>query len=89
VSAAVNDCKVKGLQDFNLKLVCPMEVDGYTVGFKYTVDESIKKAPDSLFVRKSFPTPANGAVTIDAEYDVNNKVIIKNYVIFVDYNLNS
>jgi hypothetical protein len=65
---------VNGVEGLNLNFVVPVKVDDYTVGFKYKPDGSFKKAPESFFVSKSFATPVDGKLDVDAEYAVADKV---------------
>lgn len=67
VSAAIKDTSVDGLKGLNIVIAAPFKVQDYVVGFKYMLDD-LKRAPESLFARKSFETMADGTATIDADY---------------------
>mmetsp|Transcript_103737 Transcript_103737/g.292630 ORF Transcript_103737/g.292630 Transcript_103737/m.292630 type:complete len:262 (-) Transcript_103737:64-849(-) len=69
VTAAIKDTIVNGIEGFNVNIAAPFKFQDYIVGFKYALGD-IKKAPESLFVRRSFDTFGEGSATVDADYNV-------------------
>jgi hypothetical protein len=59
---------VDGLQGLNIRATFPFKFDDYVVGFRHSFT-SFGRAPDSLFVRRSFATGDLGTATVDAEYN--------------------
>lgn len=74
ISASVKDTKVEGLDGFNVKIAAPYKFQDYTVGFNYALG-SLKRAPESLFVKRSFETAGDGSISVDADYNLSNKLL--------------
>jgi len=69
VSAAIKNRIVQGVEDLDFKFAVPFHIKDYLVGFRYTLG-NLKKAPESLFAKKSFDTPADGLATVEADYNI-------------------
>lgn len=69
---------MKGLDALNINMICPFQVQDYLLGFRMKLDGSLKKAPESLFIKKSVDLEnyiaGAGSVSIDTDYDVQNMV---------------
>ena len=75
VSAAVKDTSVNGLEGLNINWEAPFNFDKYVVGFRYHLG-NLKKVPESLFAKRSIETTGvEGVATVDADYNINSKVI--------------
>lgn len=74
MSAAIKDTTVDGLEGLNINIAAPFKVQDYVVGFKYMLGD-LKKAPESLFARKSFDTFADGSITLDADFNMKDNVL--------------
>lgn len=74
VSASIRDTTVDGLEGLNINIAAPFKVQDYVVGFKYWLGD-LKKAPESLFARKTFDTFGEGSVTFDADFNVKDNVL--------------
>jgi len=75
VSAAVKDTSVNGLEGLNINWEAPFNFDKYVVGFRYHLG-NLKKVPESLFAKRSIETTGvEGTATVDADYNINSKVI--------------
>lgn len=72
ISASVKDTSVDGLNGLNIQLSAPFKFKDYVVGFKYNLGD-LKKAPESLFAKKSITTPADGTATVDVSYKLDDK----------------
>lgn len=70
VSASVKDTSVNGFDGLNVEIAAPFRFQDYDFGFKYALSNNLKKAPESVYVRKVFETPANGVLDVGAEYVV-------------------
>lgn len=67
VSAAVKDTTLGGLEGFNFEWAFPHKVQDYVVGLVYKFGD-MKKAPEYLFAKRSFDTFADGSLSVDAQY---------------------
>lgn len=74
MTAAIKDTVVNGIEGFNVNLAAPFKFQDYIVGFKYALGD-IKKAPESLFARRTFDTFGEGSATVDADYNVNDNCL--------------
>jgi len=74
ISASVKDNAVNGIEGLNVNIQAPFKFQDYVVGFNYALG-SLKKAPESLFARRSFNTAGDGSVSLDAEYTLDDKVL--------------
>ena len=74
ISASVKDTSVNGLEGLNINWEAPFKLDDYVVGFRYALG-NIKKAPESLFAKRSYDTPVvEGSATVDVDYNLDSKV---------------
>lgn len=74
ISASVKDTSVNGLEGLNINWEAPFKLDDYIVGFRYALG-NIKKAPESLFAKRSYDTPLlEGSATVDVDYNLDSKV---------------
>lgn len=74
VSASIKDTTVNGLEGFNFNVVAPFKFQEYVVGFRYALG-NIKKAPESLFARRSFDTAGEGSATVEADYNLGDNTL--------------
>jgi hypothetical protein len=74
VSASIKDTTVSGLEGFNVNVAAPFKFQDYVVGFRYALGD-LKRAPESLFARRSFNTGSEGTATIDADYSLTEKSV--------------
>lgn len=73
LSAGLKDTSVNGLEGLNIRAVFPFNFDKYVVGFKHSFT-GFGRAPDALFVRRSFATGSVGEGFVNAEYNTQNNV---------------
>lgn len=66
------DTTVNGVDGLNLKWEVPFKVDDYVVGFKYSMSE-LKKAPQTLFAKRTIGMGDDSRATVSAEFDVASK----------------
>ena len=65
---------MNGLEGLNINWEAPFKLDDYVVGFRYALG-NIKKAPESLFAKRSYDTPVvEGSATVDVDYNLDSKV---------------
>jgi hypothetical protein len=74
VTASIKDTTVDGVEGFNINWEAPFKFDDYVVGFRYALG-NFRKAPESLFAKKSFETPGDAEATVDVDYNVDSKVV--------------
>jgi len=74
VSASVKDTAVNGIEGLNVNIAAPFKFNDYVVGFKYVLGD-LSRAPESLFAKRSFDTVSDGSLTVDADYNLENKVL--------------
>jgi len=74
VTASVKDTTVNGVEGLNVNIAAPFKFQDYVVGFKYALGD-LKRAPESLFAKRSFDTVGDGSVSVDADYNLENKVL--------------
>jgi hypothetical protein len=74
VSASIKDTNVNGIEGFNFNVVAPFKFQEYVVGFRYALG-NIKKAPESLFARRSFDTLGEGSATVEADYNLGDNTL--------------
>jgi hypothetical protein len=68
LSASIKDTSISSFNSLNLNVVVPFKVRDYVVGFR-TVLGNLRKAPDALFLRKTFDTGLEDVkLTVDADY---------------------
>jgi len=73
VSAAVKDTSVNGFEGLNVNVAAPFKFQDYVVGFKYALG-NIKRAPESLFAKRSFDT-SEGQFTVDSDYNIADNTL--------------
>lgn len=74
ISASVKDTTVNGVEGLNINWEAPFKFDDYVVGFRYALG-NLKKAPESLFAKRSYDTPVvEGSATVDVDYNLDSKV---------------
>lgn len=61
------------MQGLNIRAVFPFKFDEYVVGFKHSFT-SFGRAPDALFVRRSFDTGDLGTAQVEAEFNTLSNV---------------
>ena len=70
---------MNGLEGLNVNVVCPFQVQDYLMGFRMRLDNSLKKYPDSLFMKKSMSldeiAPGAGSISFDSNFDVKDMVM--------------
>lgn len=59
----------------NINWQAPFKFKDYVFGFQYHLSSNLKKLPEKLFVRKTFPTPLSGVGDITAEFSPEDKVV--------------
>ena len=69
VSASIRDTLVDGIDGLNINLEAPFNFQDYVVGFKYALG-NLRRLPESIFARKTFETPVNGKLHVDADYAI-------------------
>lgn len=74
ISSTLRDLHVNGAEGLNLNIVAPFKFQDYVLGFRYAVG-NFKKLPEALFASKSFETFGEGHVTVDADFNVDDKVL--------------
>lgn len=74
MTASVKDTTVNGIEGLNVKISAPFKFQDYVVGFKYALGD-LKRAPESLFAKRSFDTAGEGSVTVDTDYNLENQVL--------------
>lgn len=74
-SAAIKNTHFNGLDGLNLHLTIPYKYEDYIFGVKHTVSNDLKKLPDAVFAKKSFPTPLDGTVAVDAQFTLADKTL--------------
>jgi hypothetical protein len=74
ITAAVKNTSVNGVEGFNLQIVAPFVFHESIVGFRYALG-NFKKVPESLFVKRTFDTPAEGSATVNADYDFDDNSV--------------
>ena len=69
---------MNGFEDLNVNVVCPFQVQDFLVGFRMKLDGSLRKGPESLFLKKSVDIdnyfPGGGSASFDTDYDVQRMV---------------
>jgi len=75
LSAGVKNTAISGIEGLNLHLTVPYKFQDYLVGVKHTLNSDLRRLPDSLFVKKSFDTPLDGSVALDASVSIGDKTI--------------
>lgn len=73
VSASVKETSVNGLEGLNINVAAPFKFQDYVVGFKYALG-NIKRAPESLFAKRSFDT-SEGQFTVDSDYTIADNTL--------------
>jgi hypothetical protein len=71
LTASIKDTQVTGVEGFNFNLVAPFKFQDYIVGFRYALG-NFRKAPESLFLKRTFHTPGDGLATVNADYDLGD-----------------
>lgn len=75
ISATIKDTNVDGVEGLNIEWAAPFKFDDYVVGFRYALG-NLRKAPESLFAKKSYDTPViEGAATIEMDYVLDSKLL--------------
>jgi len=74
VTASIKDTTVNGVEGLNVNIAAPFKFQEYVVGFKYALGD-LRRAPESLFAKRSFDTIANGKVTVDTDYNLADSVL--------------
>lgn len=69
------------MDGLNINVVCPFQVHDYLVGLRLKVDGDIKRAPESLFLKKTIDLdaliPHGGSIALDTDYDIKSMVCPK------------
>ncbi len=65
---------MNGIEGLNFNVVAPFKVQEYVVGFRYALG-NLRKLPESFFATRSFDTFGEGRATIDADFNVEEKVL--------------
>lgn len=74
VSASIKDTTVNGVEGLNVNIAAPFKFQDYVVGFKYALGD-LKRAPESLFAKRSFETAGEGKITVDTDYNLSDNVL--------------
>lgn len=74
VSASVKETTVNGVEGLNVNIAAPFKFNDYVVGFRYALGD-LKRAPESLFAKRTFDTAGDGQVTVDSDYNLEDKVV--------------
>jgi hypothetical protein len=70
----LRDTTVNGIEGLNFNVVAPFKVQDYVVGFRYALG-NLRKLPESLFATKSFDTFGEGRATVDADFNVEDRLL--------------
>lgn len=70
----MRDTTVNGIEGLNFNVVAPFKVQDYVVGFRYALG-NLRKLPESLFATKSFDTFGEGRATVDADFNVEDRLL--------------
>lgn len=73
VSAAVKDTSINGFEGLNVNVAAPFKFQDYVVGFKYALG-NIKRAPESLFAKRTFDT-SEGKFAVDSDYNIADNTL--------------
>lgn len=74
VSASVKDTTVNGVEGLNVNIAAPFKFNDYVVGFRYALGD-LRRAPESLFAKRTFDTAGEGKVVVDSDYNLEDKVV--------------
>lgn len=74
VAASVKDTAVNGVEGLNIKWSAPFKFQDYVVGFTTTLGD-FKRAPEELFAKRSFSLGSDGTATVDADYNIDSKIL--------------
>lgn len=61
------------MEGLNINVAAPFKFQDYVVGFKYALG-NIKRAPESLFAKRSFDT-SEGQFTVDSDYTIADNTL--------------
>lgn len=72
MSASIKDSNIDLLEDIDIDIGAPITVQDYSVGFNWA---NVRRAPESIYARRSFNNVADGTANVEAKYRLSDKSV--------------